>query len=125
MPDFRPGKSTSEMMDPTAGVSRGPGDQRTPDSVILPLSSSLLQPTGQHSWTGSKIRLKWIKCSVSPKGGNPIGDERPGRHETKVQSRSLKHWVLMLWQPLHGISFSLLHSRLGARISLEEERRQC
>lgn len=37
VPVLHPGRATSEMMDRTAGASRGPGDSCTPASGIFPL----------------------------------------------------------------------------------------
>ena len=66
--------------------SLGPGDQLSSDTWKHNpfLERCLSEPSGQHSWTGSKIRLKWTECSVYPKGGNPIWDEWPGCYQTLV-----------------------------------------
>ena len=87
IPILHPGKLTPRDAGSHRWYFKGaPGDQLSSDTWKHNpfLERCLSEPSGQHSWTGSKIRLKWTECSVYPKGGNPIWDEWPGCYQTLV-----------------------------------------
>ena len=71
IPILHPGKLTPRDAGSHRWYFKGaPGDQLSSDTWKHNpfLERCLLEPSGQHSWTGSKIRLKWTECSVYPKG---------------------------------------------------------
>lgn len=87
IPILHPGKLTPRDAGSHRWYFKGaPGDQLSSDTWKHNpfLERCLLEPSGQHSWIGSKIRSKWTECSVYPEGGNPIWDEWPGCYQTLV-----------------------------------------